>query len=93
MVDVFSISSNSVGAPTSFISMVSPFEEDCVISCMCVCVCVRVCANHVCLGALVVANMGQESAVPVLSHHDRHILLQLYNRGRVNVHACLGQDL
>ena len=52
--------------------MVSPFEEDCVISCMCVCVCVRVCANHVCLGALVVANMGQESAVPVLSHHDRH---------------------
>ena len=29
-------------------------------------------ANHVCLGALVVANMGQECAVHVRSCHDRH---------------------
>ena len=36
---------------------------------VCVCVCVQ---NHVCLDALVVANMGQECVVPVRSHHDRH---------------------
>ena len=34
------------------------------------CLCVR--ANHVCLGALVVANMGPECTVHVRSHHDRH---------------------
>src|SRR4029434_3814538 len=31
-----------------------------------------VCANNVCLCVLVVANMGQECAVPVRLHHDRH---------------------
>ena len=44
-------------------------------------VCVRVCANHVCLGALVVANMGQECAVHVQSHHDRHTFLQETDSG------------
>ena len=41
-----------------------------VISGLSVCVCV--CANHVCLGALVVAKIGEKCAVHVRSNHDRH---------------------
>ena len=37
----------------------------------------RVCANHVCLGALVGANMGRECAVNVRSHHDRHSVVDV----------------
>ena len=37
----------------------------------------RVCANHVCLGALVVENIGQKCAVHVRSHHDHHNTIML----------------